>query len=485
MTVSTARARHWTPIALLALGILALGLLPVDTRVTAAIEEGDALAGERAYSAALDAYARAAQRCPGCPTPRLRQGNVYLQQGRMDAAWDTVLAAIRLGGLTDPALDTMGRLYAAEGAPSLATDATQRLLARYPGRADLWIRLGDALQATGDLDAARTAYLRALGVEHSEARRQNTHDRLGMLCLDEATTCAAEQFAAAAAGPDPALATSAARFVEALHTVAEGEHAAAGEAALGTALLRRGELEGACQHLQRAVDLDPDYVDGHAYLGHVLSVLGERAAATQHLEQAIALDPTYPLTTYFLGMHHLRSGAIVSARSTLERAHDLDPEDPAICAAVADTYLRDDPPNYALAERWLHAAVDRAPDDARFHLLLAHLYVDYNVDPGLRGVAVAKVAVDLAPGSAEAQETLGWAYHLGGQPGAALEPLHRARELAPENAHIRYRLGEVYRALERRAAALAAYQRAIDLDWQGPVGARAREAIAALDAPTQ
>jgi Flp pilus assembly protein TadD len=224
----------------------------------------------------------------------------------------------------------------------------------------------------------------------------------------------------------------------------------------------------------------PAYADGHAYLGHVSSLLGEQDRAERYLTQAIALAPDHPLPRYFLGMHYLRRGWTFTGRDVLLQAYELDPENPAICAAVADTYLREDPPFYGAAERWLMAAVSNAPEDVRFQLLLAHLYVDYNIDPGVRGVITALQAIRLAPESSEALETLGWAYHLGGRPSAALDPLLRARDLSPETARIHYRLGEVYRALDRVELARASYRQAIDLDWQGIVGARARDALSQL-----
>jgi Tfp pilus assembly protein PilF len=57
-----------------------------------------------------------------------------------------------------------------------------------------------------------------------------------------------------------------------------------------------------------------------------------------------------------------------------------------------------------------------------------------------------------------------------------MEPLERALELAP-SARVHYRLGEVYRALGQVAAARTHYQAAMDLDWGGVIGGRAREEL--------
>jgi tetratricopeptide (TPR) repeat protein len=85
--------------------------------------------------------------------------------------------------------------------------------------------------------------------------------------------------------------------------------------------------------------------------------------------------------------------------------------------------------------------------------------------------------VDLAPENAEAVETLGWAYHLAGQSALAVGPLERALQVA-RSARVHYRLGEVYRALGQVEEARGHLQAAVDLDWTGMVGERARETLA-------
>ena len=462
---------------LLAIAVLALGLLPVDRDVVAYVRRGDELAAARQYSAALQAYRVAAHGCAGCPLPRLRQGEVYLIQERYGEAWGAYLNAIRVGGDGSDATEGLARLYAARGNRALATGALERLLARQPRRGELWAQMGEIQLAGGDERGARGAFARALALDNARDRQQRIHDRLGMLCIESDLPCAIEHFAAAAQGPDLDVARDAVRLLVALRILESGDGSSLAQAKLGEALLYHDDLLLAQRRFEMSVELSPDYVDGHAYLGHISSMVGEDERAEFHLERAIRLAPDYPLSHYFLGMHYVRKGWLVTGRDYLLQAYDLDPRNPAICAAVADAHLRADEALYAVAERWLHAAVDNDPGDVRWHLLLAHFYVDYNIDPGVLGVAVARVAVDLAPGNSEALETLGWAYYLGTEPEAALEPLLRARDLAPETARLHYRLGEVYRALGQARDARASYLRAVDLDWNGPVGQRARQAM--------
>lgn len=473
--------RAWARIVVLIGAVLLAGVLPAGRRTVAAIEEGDALAARLHYSAALEAYQAAAARCPGSPLPRLRQGAVYLRQARYVDALRAYLEAARLGGLEGEALEGLARLYAARGSNHAAAGAFEALLRRRPGRGDLWFQLGAVREASGDVAGAREAYQRALRTGNpglDAADQQRAHARLGMLCWrEDEAACAAMHWGSAVEGPDAALGSEAAAIGAALGSLDEGSEPAYAWAKLGEALLGYGELQEARRALENALALAPAYADAHAYLGYVLSLLGEGQDAVAHLEEAIGLAPDYALAYYLLGMHYVRLGRLVTGRSVLLEGHDAVPTDPAICAAVADTYLRAEWIDYAAAERWLHAAVDRAPEEVRFHLLLAHFYVDHNLDPVLRGVAVAEYALELAPDDVEALETLGWGHVLAGRAREALEPLLRARALAPERALVYYRLGAAYEALGEGQLARDAYQQAVDLDWGGAVGARAREAL--------
>ncbi len=451
--------------------------LSADRTVIEAVQRGDRLTAGGEYSAALQAYEQAARRNPGNPLPRLRQVGVYLAQRRHEEAWSAWLDALRRGGVNDRSLESLAAIYAAQDSTALAANCLSTVLSHQPRRGDLWLLLGELKMSLGAGTQARACLERALEIGLPPPQAQAAHDYLGMAYLDDAPTCALEHFDDASAGPDPQLAHQSRQMADALRELVNGGRNALNLARVGESLLQRGELSAARRYFAASLALAPEYVDAHAYLGHTLSLLGEDKTAVNHLQQAIELEPTYPLPYYFWGMHCMRRGRWAEAREHLMEAHDLAPDNPAICAAMADAYLRDPEPDYAAAEIWLHAAVDRAPDDPRFHLLLAHFYVDYLIDPGTRGIAVSQVAVELAPENWDAQSTLGWAYYLAGRPTDALPPLERARSLAPREARVYFRLGEVYRALGKRATARKYYRRAVDLDWAGPIGKRARAAM--------
>ena len=484
--------RRRLSLLLLLLAALVLGLYPAAHEPIRLIQDGDRAAQQQRYSAALAAYADAAQHCPVCPQPRLRQAQIYLAQARYEEAWSAALAAVHAGGLSDPAATTLARLHLAQESPAHAVPLLRGQLARRPHRGASWQLLGQAYLASGERALALEAFETALSEGLSETERQVTHEQLALLSLeseapsgDEVTPAFAPAIAhleAAALGPDPDRARQYAALAEALRALAASvtpEESAQAHAQLGHLFLERGDLLHAQAQLEAALKLVPNYPDARAYLGHVWSLRGEPAHAETHLQQAIALAPENTLPRYFLGMHYLRRGWLETGRDTLVAAYELEPDNPALCAAVADSYLRGDAPRYEVAEQWLLAAVANAPDDVRFYLLLAHLYVELGLDPGGRGVATAQAAVALAPENPEAYETLGWAYHLGGQAALAVEPLERALKLEG-SARAHYRLGEVYRALGQVSQARAHLVAAVDLDWNGVIGEQAGETLVEL-----
>jgi len=459
---------------------LALGLFPESHAAIEAVVQGRTLAQEKRYSAALQEFARAGRLNPGSALPYLYQGELLTEQGRHQEAWAAYLYAARLGGDGDRLRVGLARLYMAQQSPELAVQMLRQVLDHRPAQTDLWLLLAEAYHASGERFRELEAWLSALELAPTDLQRQQAQSRVALLCLEVEAPCAPAYMALVRRGPDRQWATAAETMLDLLERIANEQDSAAVRTRLGQILLDLDQFPSARQQFMRAVELDPNYAQGYAYLGYVESLCGENESAQTHLEHAITLEPNNALPRLFLGLHYTRQGWWITARNVLSEAYRLDPTNPAICAAIAETYLKGDPPDYITAGQWLHAAVGNAPERVEFHLLLAHFYVDYGVEPFPTGVTVARVAANLAPDNAEAQETLGWAYFLSKWFDPALPALQKAYALAQERtqqARIAYRLGELYRAWGDVQNARQFYQQALDLDWNGPIGDKARQRL--------
>jgi len=56
--------------------------------------------------------------------------------------------------------------------------------------------------------------------------------------------------------------------------------------------VRRGRLQSSVAHLQKAIAIDPDYMEAHNNLGARYIALGDNERAVDHLETALRLDPS-------------------------------------------------------------------------------------------------------------------------------------------------------------------------------------------------
>ena len=88
----------------------------------------------------------------------------------------------------------------------------------------------------------------------------------------------------------------------------------------------------------------------------------------------------------------------------------------------------------ALAEDHLKKAIGYAPDKPHYHYLLGFTYSV--MEEWQKAISALEVAIQLEPNNGEYVGAFGWAVFNGGDRAEGLAQLHRAAELAPDNANI-------------------------------------------------
>jgi tetratricopeptide (TPR) repeat protein len=462
----TRRAR--LEITVVALGVLLLGLVPYPRAFTTAMRQGEAHRRAREYSDAVVAFQQAADLDPESPHPWLQTGHTLLEQLLFSEATSAFQQAERRGE-EEAAILGLGECYAGLGDWAAAIQTWYRLRVLAPGDARVYIALGRGSLAQGLLDQAEGYLAQALELHPKASDAVIAHALLGRLLVADDPDLAAGHFHEA--GDRDMLAV--------LDTVAAEPDPAHQAVLLGAAFLQRDELTLAHRHFERAVLLMPDDADALAYLAHTFDRLGKTGAAREMLEQAIAMDPSSILPYYFLGIYHRRVGYAEGAQAALWEALLRDPENAALRVEMAQTFL--DLRDYPHAEEWYRAAVEVAPDDLEFHLMLVRFFLDhlYRVEEG--GVPAAEAAVALAPDDARVYDLLGWAYHLAGRPTEGQQALNQALALDPDLVSAYYHLGSLHATMGRRKLANLNLQRAVDLDRVGSYRARAQALLSDLD----
>jgi tetratricopeptide (TPR) repeat protein len=245
------------------------------------------------------------------------------------------------------------------------------------------------------------------------------------------------------------------------------------QARIGLALARQGRWRLAERSLELAVEANPDFASAHAYLGLARDQLGMDGGP--ELQIALRLSPLSPSVHAFLGRHWQAAGNLPAARVEFERVAMLDDRDPAVMAQLGDVYAAMG--DLEAAEIAFRAAVQRAPLDPSFWLLLAQHSLQREIEIDTLGIPAARQAVHLDRGMAAAWDALGYGHALLGDMDLADRLLRVALVLGPERAATHYHLGIVLQTQGHLDAAALEWRAAVEFDPQGPFGALARRAL--------
>jgi len=468
------KGRRWAKWALCVILVLGLGLSPWPREAVGLVRRGDALRAGREYGAAVEHYREAAELWPVSPTPLLRMGLVYLEQGRSSLAEEFFSQAKDFPQVRGRALAGLAEAHWGKGEREKAIVEWREAVALRPFDLEIRYRLGRAYLSLSRWREAEEE-LRAIVAMVGEGRasyRRGALYHLGLMLAGEEPE-EAEAYLREVVGPEDELSRTA---EEVLSVLSEAEEPAQRALGLGLAYLRRGEWSLAERELARALELDPSYAEAYSCLGYVRFRLGK--PSLELLQRGVRMAPDSALSHYFLGLRYRASGLWELAIAEMERARELDPDNAAFCLELAQTYR--EAGDYAEAEKWLKEAVGKEPYEAEFRLALARFYVEQFIKVEEEGLPAAEEAVRLAPHRAEAYDILGWAYYLTGRWEEAERALKRALALDPYLAGAHYHLGGLYALKGDKASAHWHYQRAVDLDFGGFYGKRAEGALRVL-----
>jgi len=436
--------------------ILAVGILPEHRAYPEAVARGHALREATAYRAALDAYQTAYAMRPGAVLPRLWEAKTSVVLGRAGNALPLYRQIATEMGATPDILIGWGQAYHALGDSERAMLLWQQALEL--GATEAHYYLGLARLTRGDWAEATTDFGASLSADNAGSHSQAASYWLGIIRTLDNPTGARKYLALATQGPDPVLTANAQTLIRVLEQPApKGQ---THTTLLGATLFGLGHWKLAQAHLERTLLDSPDDVEALAYLGATLDQQGDIQGAESYLQEALDLDPTHLLSLYFWGRHQLGKEAILSAREAFVHLLAHDPRNAAACAEIGRTYTAEG--KYALAEEWFEAAIEHAPDQPDFYMILAEFEGETLFDLG-KGLEAAQNAVTMGSDDPRAYDLLGWMLYLSRQGPEAEAALHRAIALEPRLVSAYYHLGKLYESQRRFASARWAFGRAVDL----------------------
>lgn len=180
------------------------------------------------------------------------------------------------------------------------------------------------------------------------------------------------------------------------------------------------------------------------YLGRLDLADGNFEDAIRNLTKAAA-KPPFPDTAYYLGYAYLKQGDLAAAEKWLKEASQSNPRDARIQYQLGFVYRKQGREEEAKKALALSEELrQRDADESRLRMECGQ-----KLDQGPREEARAVCERLYDPDNAEKLTALGTIYGQHGDFEAALKPLRRAAELAPQSPQMQYNLAFAYYHLNR------------------------------------
>ncbi|MEO8593727.1 MAG: tetratricopeptide repeat protein [Candidatus Solibacter sp.] len=190
-------------------------------------------------------------------------GNVYLRQGRDDAALQVLQNALNKDPDAPGANNLLAMAWSRKGDGAAAEKYFRQAIAMQPDFAEAHNNLANLLAASKDYAQAAYHFEKALGSNPAYAEAHHSFGLLLILSHDY----------------DRAL-------QELRESVRLAPNAAQAHADLADVLLAKGQVPQAANEYRLAIGLRPDFYEAHLSLGVLLLRLGQAAEARTHLEKA-------------------------------------------------------------------------------------------------------------------------------------------------------------------------------------------------------
>lgn len=216
-------------------------------------------------------------------------------------------------------LELKGQALARLGFARAAADCFERILDHEPGRARVWIQLGDVRMQLGLEGAAATAYAHAIELGEGEA---SVWVRLG-------------RARRRSGDPEGALAAYARAFELAAGEVDDLFEAAQQAADPVVKDKRAVYLALGLEWLGRIVERQPNHAVAHFELGVLSEELGRKQDAVEHYLRAIELDTGCLIALRNLAVLYASLGDVEGTREMVERALSIE-QDPDRRKALQD-----------------------------------------------------------------------------------------------------------------------------------------------------
>lgn len=229
---------------------------------------------------------------------------------------------------------------------------------------------------------------------------------------------------------------------------------------VGCSYIDENQLEKAQIHLEKAVELDPQFINAWNNLGSVYFNLGKILLAIECFKKAISID-FHSNTAYFnLIRIYLQTQQYTQASDVLNKYLEENNENKMASLLKALIFEAKGELNKAFQE--LTQNIETYGPDAELYNMLGNFADD--LDKREQTIQFFKKAVELEPKNPDYYNNLGYALDLQGKFPQAETTYLQSIKLQDNDPVVWNNLANLYFKMEKFSEAHAAYQRALDND---------------------
>jgi eukaryotic-like serine/threonine-protein kinase len=400
-----------------------------------------ALAAQKNHDEAIACYRKALEIEPNYAGAYLNLGIALAAQKNQDESIACYRKAIELSPKYVSAHMNLGLALAGRNRPDEAVECFRKVIELDPTNAGAHNNLGNVLKRHDQLDEAIACYRKSIELDPKVA---GVHNNLGLALasqnkLDEAIACYRK-----AIELDPKYTRSLINLgltlaaqkkldeaITCYQTAIELDpNSAVAYFNLGRLVHSRPDLDEAIDCYRRAIEIEPKYASAHYHLGLALAAQKKVDEAIDSFRKAIELDPKLTLAYYNLGAALTAQQKLDEAIACYRTLVELVPKSPRAHSSLGSALAGQQKLDEAIA--CYRKAIELNPKYAMAHNNLAWLRATCS-DPKLRepaeAIAAANKAMELDPNNPLFPSTLGAAYYRSGDWQAAIAAFEKSMEL--------------------------------------------------------
>jgi len=216
---------------------------------------------------------------------------------------------------------------------------------------------------------------------------------------------------------------------------------------LGDALSQKGRIDEAIEQFQKALEINPNFAEAHSNLGNALVQKGLVNEAMIQYEKSLEIDPNYAEAHYNLGVAFVKKGQVNDAIEQFQKALEINPNDAKAHNNLGNALLQNGQVDEAMAQ--FQEAVEVDPNIAQAHYNLGNILLQKGqVD---EAIIEFQKAIGVNSDYAEARNSLGIAFAQQGQIDEAIAQFQQALHLNPNDSSAQNNLAKAEAMIRQQA----------------------------------